>query len=259
MDAIVTAGGRFKPGDPLFFATGIEKKALIPLAGKPMVTWVIEALRGSGQVDNIAVVGLHPNELDQSDARLYFVEPRSTLIDNILAGLEKLQALNPAIKKFLVFSSDIPLVTPEIVRGFITECGDQTNDLYYSVVEERSMEARFPNCRRTYVPVKGGRYCGGDAFLIDVAATHSNLELARNLVSARKSTLDQLRLAGLGFIVRFIFRRITIYEAARYVGYKTNLRAQAVDTKFAELAMDVDKLPQYQMVKAEFEQAAPSR
>jgi dTDP-glucose pyrophosphorylase len=52
MKAIVTAGGTLSPDDPLFALTGVEKKALIPLVGKPMIGYVLEALLGSGQVES---------------------------------------------------------------------------------------------------------------------------------------------------------------------------------------------------------------
>lgn len=254
MDAIVTAGGTLKAGDPLLDATGIEKKALIPLAGKQMVAWVLKALRESGVVENVAIVGVAPDELEYVDDRLYFMESRGNLIDNIFAGLEKLQEITPDLKKFLLFSSDIPLVTPEIVRGFVEECGTQEADMYYTAVEERTMEARFPNSKRSYVPLKGGRYCGGDAFLIDVAAAHGNVALARQLISNRKDYLAQVRLAGFGFIIRFLLRRMTVHEAARRVADRIGFNPRVVDTRFAELGMDLDKLHQYQMIKTELEQ-----
>ena len=68
MDAIVTAGGLNLPDDPLYELTGVEKKALIPLAGRPMIGWVVDALARSGSVEHIVVVGLKPDEVDFGDA-----------------------------------------------------------------------------------------------------------------------------------------------------------------------------------------------
>ncbi len=254
MDAMITAGGMLKPDDPLFEMTGIAKKALIPLVGKPMITWVYEAVRGSGVVDNIAIVGLSPEEFPVVDDQLHFVEPRESLVDNVFAGLDKLKELTPDLQKFLLFSSDIPLITPEIVRGFVAECGDQSGDFYYAGIEERTMEARFPNSKRSYVPFKGGRYCGGDAFLIDVAASYGNIDLARQLTGTRKNYLAQLMLTNIGFIIRFLLRRMTIHETAVRAADMVGFNPRAVDTKFAELGMDLDKPRQYEMIKAELEQ-----
>ena len=44
MNAIVTAGGIPQPGDKLYAYSNGDSKALIDLAGKPMVQWVLDAL-----------------------------------------------------------------------------------------------------------------------------------------------------------------------------------------------------------------------
>ncbi|MBI1879570.1 MAG: NTP transferase domain-containing protein [Chloroflexi bacterium] len=253
MEAIITAGGISAPDDPLYMLIGVEKKALIPLAGQPMVSWVIEALVGSGLINHIVIVGLKSEELYSSDLSLHFVESREGLLDNVLAGVDKIREINPAAEKILLCSSDIPLITPESVRGFIAECGPQAADIYYAVVEEKTMEARFPNSKRTFVPFKGGRYSGGDVFLIDMAAAKGNVELFRSLTGSRKNYLAQARMLGLGFIVRFLLRLMAVDEAAERARQRMNLNARVVVTRFAELGMDLDKPHQYDIIKADLE------
>jgi GTP:adenosylcobinamide-phosphate guanylyltransferase len=255
MDAIITAGGTITPEDPLYQIANVEKKALIPLVGKPMICWVLDALRSSALIDHIIIVGLQPDELDYQDQKLSFVDSAGGLIENIFAGIAKLRQVNPLVKKFLLLSSDIPLITAETVHGFVEECGDQTADIYYAVVEEKTMEARFPQSKRTYIPFKGGRYTGGDIFLFDMrAANDNNIELGRALTGSRKNALNQARMIGLGFIIRFLLRMMTVHEAARRASAKVNLNGRAVDTRFAELGMDLDKPHQYQIIKASLEE-----
>jgi GTP:adenosylcobinamide-phosphate guanylyltransferase len=254
MDAIVTAGGINLPDDPLYELTGVEKKALIPLTGRPMIGWVVDALARSGLVEHIVIVGLKPDEVDFGDAPVHFVDSTGEMINNILAGLERLKEINPSVKKILLSSSDIPLITPEIVRGFVEECGSQEADTYYAIVEEKTMEARFPGSKRTFVPFKGGRYSGGDIFLVDVAASEANLNLFRSLSGSRKNYLNQARMLGLGFIIRFLLRMMTVYEATERVRKTLKLNAQVVDTRFAELGMDLDKPYQYELIKAALEE-----
>jgi GTP:adenosylcobinamide-phosphate guanylyltransferase len=254
MDAIVTAGGLNLPDDPLYEWTGVKKKALIPLAGRPMIGWVVDALARSGLVEHIVIVGLKPDEVDFGDAPVHFVDTTGEMLDNILAGLERLKEINPSVKKLLLCSSDIPLITPEIVRGFVEECGSLEADTYYAIVEEKTMEARFPGSKRTFVPFKGGRYSGGDIFLVDVVASEANIDLFRSLSGSRKNYLNQARMLGLGFIIRFLLRMMTVHEAAERVRKTINLNACVVDTRFAELGMDLDKLYQYELIKATLEE-----
>ena len=256
MEALVTAGGVNRPEDPLYELTGVEKKALIPLAGKPMITWVIEALYGSGIIDNIVIVGLKPDETDLSNFPVHYVDPAGGMIDNILAALARAREINPTARKMLLSSSDIPLITPEIVRGFVEECGSLEADIYYTVIEQKTMETRFPDSRRTFVPfLKDGNFSGGDLFLADVTAPErTDVELFRSLTSLRKNYFKQARLAGFGFILRFLLRMMTLDEVAERGSKIVNLDVRAVDTRYAELGMDLDKPHQYEMIKAILEE-----
>lgn len=254
MDAIITAGGTMKPTDPLFALTGVAKKALIPLAGQPMICWVIDALAHSRIIDHIIVVGLEPPDLNHPYPHLHFTEARGGIVDNVFAGLDCLQKISPHVKNFLLLSSDIPLITPDIVEGFVEECGSQEAELYYAMVEEKTMESRFPASRRTYIPVKGGRYTGGDIFLVKVSlVVRGNVELAKAATGARKNYLQQIRLIGWSFIIRFLLRRLTVHEAAIEVSAKANFDGRVVATQYAELGMDLDKPHQYEIIKAHLE------
>lgn len=250
MDAIVTAGGINEPDDPLYAATGVAKKALIPLVGKPMVNWVLEALAGSELIDNIVLVGLSSDEVDFPKIPIHFVEPVGGMIDNILAAVDRVKQLNPAVRKVLLSSSDIPLITPTTVRGFIEECGTQEADVYYAAVEKKTMETRFPNSKRTFVPFKGGRYSGGDLILASSdAPDRVDLDFFRALTGVRKNYWEQVRLLGFGFILRFFLRRMTVEEAARRASKIISLEARVIETKFAEVGMDLDKPHQYEIIK----------
>ena len=254
MDAIITAGGQSSPEDPLYTLTGVEKKALIPLLGQPMISWVAQALIESGAVENIIIVGLKPHEIQLDGGPIYFVDAVGGLIDNILVGFNKLKEINPSSQKFLLSSSDIPLITSQIVRGFIEECGAQEADVYYAVVEEKTMEARFPGSKRTFVPLKGGRFSGGDIFLVDISAPDKiDLDLFRSLTGSRKNYWKQARMLGFGFIIRFLLRLMTLEDMAKRAGEIANIDARGVNTNFAELGMDLDKLHQYDIIKAELE------
>lgn len=255
MDAIILAGGINTPDDPLFALTGVEKKALIPLAGKPMVSWVVEAIWGSGLVDHIVTVGLSPAEISFGNVSVHFVEAAGGMIDNVLVAVDKMKQINPNATKILLCMSDIPLVTPEIIRGFVEECGSQEADIYYAIVEEKTMETRFPNSKRTFVPFKDGRYSGGDIYLADITAPDkTNLDLFRALTDSRKNYWKQARVLGLSFIIRVLLRRATVHEAAQQARKLLNLEARVVDTRYAELGMDLDKPHQYQIIKSTLEQ-----
>ena len=58
MDAIVIAGGIPQPEEPLYPYSHGDSKALIDVAGKPMVQWILEALNDAKSVDNVILIVL---------------------------------------------------------------------------------------------------------------------------------------------------------------------------------------------------------
>jgi hypothetical protein len=78
----------------------------------------------------------------------------------------------------------------------------------------------------------------------------TDLDLFRALTGSRKNYLEQARLLGFGFIIRFILRKMTVHQAAERARQVVNLETRVVDTQFAELGMDLDKPRQYEMIKA---------
>lgn len=253
MHAIITAGGTLNADSPLFLETGIAKKALIPIAGKPMIQWVIDAIAGSRQIDGLIVVGLKEGEVDPGGKPIRYVEDHGSIVDNVLAGAAVAQEIDPNTHKILLSSSDIPLITSEIIDEFIDICLQKKGEVYYTVVEKKTMEARFPDSQRTFTAVKGGCYSGGDLMMIDTRAVNANIELIRGATGHRKNFLAQARLLGFTFIFRFIFRLMDLEEGERRARKAFNVNGYILDYHRAEIAMDVDKLHHYQLVKRELE------
>ncbi|MFQ5577691.1 MAG: serine hydrolase, partial [Anaerolineae bacterium] len=98
-----------------------------------------------------------------------------------------------------------------------------------------------------------GRYAGGDMVMLDRRAIHANIELFRGLTGERKNFVAQARMVGFVFIFKFLFRMMDIYEAAERAGKALNIDGRVLDYPRAEVAMDVDKLHQYLLVKNELE------
>ncbi|MBK7450153.1 MAG: NTP transferase domain-containing protein [Anaerolineales bacterium] len=61
MNAIVLAGASCNPMSRCRYSQG-GSKALIDVAGKPMVQWIVDALAESKSVDQIIIIGLSQKE-----------------------------------------------------------------------------------------------------------------------------------------------------------------------------------------------------
>ncbi|NLE76128.1 MAG: NTP transferase domain-containing protein [Chloroflexi bacterium] len=248
--AVVLAGGPPPGEDALAASRGVAKKSLIPLAGKPMVQWVVEALQASGRVRTIVVTGLAPEDGVAFAGDVVLQPDAGGLLDNIFAGVDRVQALDSQADRVLSCSADIPLLTPEVVRYFVGACTNPEFDLYYSVVEREVMEAQFPGSGRTFVPLKDGRFAGGDMYMLRIAAARANEHLARELVEERKNYRKQIQLIGVGALLQFLLRRLDVAGAERVVSKRLHLRGKAIVSPYVELAMDADKPYQLEMIEA---------
>ena len=253
MDVIVMAGGRIEPEDPLYAMTGMTNKTLIPIAGKPMLQYVVDALAGSPKVEKFVLVGLTPEECPDLGVPVTYVSSQAGIFDNVVAGIKKLRQIKPDAELAIMSTADIPLLTTEMVDWFIETCTETDHDIYYTAVERSVMERRFAQSGRTFIPLSDGAYCGGDIFMARTDLIHSNQALIDKLMEARKSFLKQVRLLGLGFLIRFALRRLTVADAERRVSKTLNVRGRAIITPYAEMGMDVDKPHQLEIVRAELE------
>jgi hypothetical protein len=260
MDAIVTAGGVPGPDDPLYPITQGRPKALIPILGRPMVAYVLDALLASGRVDQLVVAGLPQDSGADLPGVTAYLPPQAGMLENVEAGLAWLRRTNGHAEYAALCSSDIPLITPEAIAYVLDAPAQHPGyDLYYTVVEKSVMEARFPGSRRTYARIKEGAFSGGDLNVLRINLAETRRDLWQKLIAARKSPLRQAELIGLWPLVKFVTRRFTIADAERLAVQVGGMRGRVVISPYPELAMDVDKPGQLAIIEAELAQRVGSR
>jgi len=256
--AVITAGWSPEEIDPLVEYTQGKPKALIPIAGKPMITYVVDALTGSRYIQHMTIVGLDPAAGVQFSVPVRYVPDAGDLLANVEAGLQYAIDNYPDTDAVLLSSSDVPTITSPIVDAFIEECFRTDHDLYYSIIARPVMEARFPGSRRSYVHLREEDFAGGDLLLIRPSIGFSQRELWRNLARARKNALKQARMFGLWPFLKLITRHLSLAEAERRFCKVLNIRGRAVPFPYAEVGMDVDKPFQLEIARAELEAGAAS-
>jgi len=251
MDAIVTAGGIPQPQDPLYTYSNGDSKALIDVAGKPMVQWVLDALGDARNVDNVIVIGLSPKSGVTCKKPLHFVSNQGRMLANIVAGVNKSLELNRKTEYLLVVSSDIPTLKPEMVDWLVDTCMQTQHDLYYGVCPRDVMEARFPDSKRTYTKLKDIELCGADVNITHVRMATEHLDMWESLIGSRKSPLKQAGMIGLDTFFQVLTRSITLDELVEKVCNRIGIQGRAIRWEYAEPCMDVDKPHQLQLLRAD--------
>jgi molybdopterin-guanine dinucleotide biosynthesis protein A len=252
--AVILAGGTPETtdlkADPLLEYAQVQKKPLIKIAGKEMIRYVVEAIASSSRIGRIFIVGLSPEDGGvEFAAPVEYVEAAGSMLDNVVAGIEQVMEVDPDVEWVVLSTADIPLLKTEMVDYLIATCLETDHDVYYTVVEKSTMEARFPGSRRSFVPLRGGSFAGGDINMAKVSAIQANLPLARQAMEFRKNFWQQVRLLGFGTLIKFAFRRLTIADAERVASRALGCQGRAIITPYPEMGMDVDKPHQLDMVR----------
>ncbi|MBW6470837.1 MAG: NTP transferase domain-containing protein [Methanosarcinaceae archaeon] len=122
MDAIVMAGGLGK-------RLGMGEKPCIEILGRPLISYVVDALEGSGKIDRIfvAVSPATPNTkivvTNYYDGRIKFIQTSGgNYVGDMIHAVESAGIVDPV----LIIMSDLPLITPDMIDSIICEyeqCG----------------------------------------------------------------------------------------------------------------------------------------
>ncbi|MBE3589744.1 MAG: NTP transferase domain-containing protein [Firmicutes bacterium] len=234
MIGAVVLAGRANQGK-LREASEAEWEAWIPIGGRPMVAWVLDALWGAPGVEEVVVVGPRPPG-NGIDARTRFLEPGASLVENLRRGAEAAHG-----EELLVATGDVPLITADDVAHFLERARAAGADLAYPIVTREACEAAYPGVARTYVRVGGRRYTGGNLFYLKREALDRVWPFLDRVYAARKRPLTLLPLFGARIALGALLGRVSIGAIERRVERIAGLRGRAVVTDRAAIAVDVDK------------------
>ena len=253
MNVLITAGGIPTPEDSLYEATRGGYKALISVAGKPVIQWIVDAFSGVADIKEIVIVGLPPETPIQTTKILHFLPDQGDLILNTRTGLSELRRIDPQAEYGLMCAGDVPAIRAEMVDWFMKAIPALQADLVYTVVEQRVMDSAFPESKRTFLRLKDGPICGGDVFAISLDPRVQEHPIWEKLVSARKKPLKQAAMFGFDTLFLVLTRQITRASLEQRISQKLGLKGRTLATPYAEMGMDVDKLFQLQMVEEYFQ------
>ncbi|NLW06925.1 MAG: NTP transferase domain-containing protein [Clostridia bacterium] len=231
VDAIVLAGDK-------------EGRSLIPIGARPMLSWVISALLACDNIRRLAVVG-EPKLAPILPAGVPLAAAGKTSVDSALNGA----AVFPDAEWLLLVTGDVPLLTPEAIRDFLSRCQERQADFYYPVVRRETNEKNYPGVKRTYVRLREGTFTGGNMVLIKTKALYVCAARGQELVRLRKSPLALSRLIGLKFIINFLLHRLSIAEVEKHFSHLLGTQGIAIISPYPEIGFDVDKESDLELVR----------
>ncbi len=260
MDAIVLAGGRLPPDDPLVEHAPAGVKCLVEVAGKPLVQWTLDALDATAGIDRVVLVGLPPDAPLTSRRRLLRLPAEGDMIASLQAAADLLArdgngAASDAADggHALVVAGDAPLIDARVLRWAVDRVRERDPDVALCAVDRPVMEARFPGSKRTYVHLADVDLCGGDVAAVRLSVVRSGSDVPRRLSQARKQPWRIALVIGPGTLLALLLRRLLLSQAERRISRRLGLRAAVLVCPHAEVAMDVDKPAQLALARAALE------
>ena len=239
-DAIILAGGR---SPWLKEVCGTEFRCLAPLKGRRMVDYILDALLASGRVRRI-VIAANAEAAAQLEGTLPAqVSPCLAADDMPATAAAAVKALGKECTESVLFAcDDIPLLTATGVQDFIQQCERVPGKgIYYTIIPKDACLKSYPDAKRTFGTVTDGTFTGGNLLLVGREVVLNSQKLTREIFALRKSPFALANWLGWSFILKAVFRRLSINEAEKRFSHIMHTPSKAIITNFAEIGMDVDK------------------
>lgn len=241
-DIVIPAGGTI---DADFAARiGSPYRALAPLGSDkmPVLQHVVDTLRALGAVGQIVCAAPDAVQAAVSGVDLWLVAGDSGP-QNILAGLRTL----PPDTLALVCTSDLPLMTPDAVKRFVSALTPETA-VSVGLVRADAYTAAYPDAPpSTFVELRDtGPVTLAGLFAVRPAALFQRQALLDSLFGARKSQARMAGILGPRLLLAWLTHRLT--QAALTARAETLLgaRVQVIDHTDPALAYDMDTAEDYE-------------
>jgi molybdopterin-guanine dinucleotide biosynthesis protein A len=260
--AVVLAGQRQRR-HPVADAAGVPAAVLAPVAGRPMLARVLDALAASPQVVAGAIVGDRAAlQADAAvrDAAIGF-RWQAALQGPSASARAALEMLN--VYPALLTTGDHALLSPALVEEFCRQARRADADFVIGVVEHARLQApslrALPPTRRTLLRFGDGAICGCNLYAVMRPAGLAALALWQQVEADRKRPWRVIRRLGLRHLLRYWRGRLTLAEGMARLSVLAGARIGAVKLSRAEAAVDVDTLADLQFAEAWLRAGAEAR
>ncbi len=279
--SIILAGER-PGGSALSHAFNITASVMVPVAGKPALAHVMQAITDSRLVGggiicgpSADVVANNPGLKNLLQHRAFeWLAPDLGPTNSALAALEKLDHYPT-----LLTAGDHALLTGEIVDDFCTQAfshtpdqppdqlsvdpgslsidarplpssvNDSNYDLVMGFVPHALVHAAWPENKRTVLKFSDGHFCGSNLCAILSPEGRKALVFWRQAEADRKHPWRIARRFGPMALLRYLFRRVTFEQVLRSFSTAAGCRIGYVQLDFARAAVDVDSIEDQQLAE----------
>lgn len=236
-------------------------KAVLPICGKPLLRYTLDALRGIPHIRRVCIVGPEPElrsiAFDPTlDRVCEFVPSGETLLESVTRALQHLASTHFV----LVATADTPLLTKHAIEEFLTACTHiQTpyvENVYLSVVPARCFTGMYRQVTKAFNRFRDITVCHGNLALVTPGAVAKAAAPGRlnALYAARKKPVSAALAVGwqvgLSYLLGVHFWPIlTMDQMSRIASRRFGVGLMPVILERPEVALDVDEIADYRLAE----------
>jgi GTP:adenosylcobinamide-phosphate guanylyltransferase len=239
---LILAGQRLGQVDPLARAHGVDHKCLVPLLGRPLIGYVLDAVDAAFPDAPIMVSINDPRALDgEPEVRRFFEAGRLRTVASAENLLESVFAAADGVRfPLLITTGDNVLSTPEALRGFHAFALSQGADAAALFARKRDILAAHPEGQPRFWQFRDGEFSGCNTFWMKDNEAFSVGEIFRGGGQFLKFPRRFIAAFGLANLIGFRLRLFTVERMLARISkrFGKTLRVQITDN--GRLAIDVD-------------------
>ncbi len=236
LGALVLANGL---ADKLATKFGVAHKALLDIAGEPMVLRVKEAVDACPRVKHSVIACLQGGPVAEAlRGRAELVEAKGgSFLEGIQRGFEAM----PEAARVLLVTCDMPLLSPEAVTEFAGEVlASPEMDVVYAIVDIGLVRKAYPETHRTAIRLREGSYTAAGISAVSRRFIENCGATLTEAFAARKSKLAMARLLGWDFLARLAVGSLSLADIVKRAEELLKCRCRAVTLPYPECGFDVD-------------------
>lgn len=226
--ALVLAGGRGVM-DPVAAAEGIAHKALAEVGGRPLIAWILDALRAASDVTDV-IVATDERDVARAAEGAMIVPAAASPAATVARVLGDTPSL-------LVTTADHGSLSPALIDAFCAGVPAGC-DVAAGVVPRRGCDRRLT--RRTFYRLADDYYCGANLYAFAGTRGAAAATFWIGLEAERKHPVRLAARIGPATLLRYALRRLDLSAAFALLSRRAGAVIAPVVLDDADAAIDVD-------------------
>lgn len=250
--AIILAAQREGRLDAMAAEAGVTHKCLVPILGRPLVQYVLEALasvpglsriRICVEPDAVAAVRAVPGASGELGVAVDFVPSAETITESAYASAE---GIDEAI---VITTADNVNLTPGAVQALLGRIGAGAEGVL-ALARKEAVLAAHPEGQRRFYELSDGDYSNCNLYAVAGRRVLRLAEVFREGGQFARNPGRLRRIVGPFNLLLFRFRLVSLERAMKRLSRRAGLRVEAVVLEDGAHAVDVDNPRTYAIAEA---------